>query len=171
MDPQLLALAPATFENLYHVGYLVPDVRAAMATFGERLQITWATPFEMDNGFVTATGEADSDRVRVAFSTAGPPYLELIEVVTRVGSIFAEPADGGIHHFGVYADRWRDEVARLVSAGMKLECVGSGLAFVRDPQLGLRIEIVSFKGRDFLTRILSGKLGEEYPLSSPSPGT
>jgi hypothetical protein len=37
MDPQLLALAPAAFENLYHVGYLVPDVRAAMATFGELL--------------------------------------------------------------------------------------------------------------------------------------
>ena len=169
MDPQLLALAPMTFENLYHIGYLVPDLPAAMATFEERLQITWAAPFEMENGFVTATGEADSDRVRVAFSTAGPPYLELVEVVPRVGSIFAEPAGGGIHHLGVYAERWRGEVARLVSAGMKLECTGSGLAFVRDPQLGLRIEIVSFKGRDFLTRILSGQLGEEHPLSSPSP--
>jgi hypothetical protein len=165
VDPQLLALAPATFENLYHVGYLVPDLLQAMETFGERLQISWAKPFEMPSGFVTAGGEDDSDVVRIAFSQAGPPYLELIEVVPRPGSIFAEPSGGGVHHFGIYAERWRDETARLVDAGMELERTGSGLAFVRDPATGLRIEVVSFKGRDFLTRILSGELGAEMPLS------
>jgi catechol 2,3-dioxygenase-like lactoylglutathione lyase family enzyme len=169
MDPALLALAPRAFENLYHVGYLVPDLRLAMATFGERLQITWATPFEMPSGFVTADGEPDSDLVRIAFSIGGPPHLELIEVVPRAGSIFAEPAGGGVHHVGIYADRWRDEVARLVAEGMELERTGAGVAFVRDPHLGLRIEVVSFKGRDFLTRILSGALGAEFPLGGPPP--
>jgi catechol 2,3-dioxygenase-like lactoylglutathione lyase family enzyme len=169
VDPQLLSLAPTTLENLYHVGYLVPDLPAAMATFGERLQITWATPFAMESGFVTAAGVPDSDWVRIAFSSAGPPYLELIEVVARAGSIFAEPVGGGVHHFGVYADRWRDEVARLVAAGMELERTGSGVAFVRDPQMGLRIEVVSFKGRDFMTRILSGELGAEHPLAGSPP--
>ena len=169
MDPLLLALAPSTFENLYHVGYLVPDLRAAMAAFGARLQITWATPFEMESGFVTATGEADSDVVRIAFSQQGPPYLELIEVVARPGSIFAEPAGGGVHHLGIYAERWRDEVARLVEHGMVLERTGAGVGFVRDPALGLRIEVVSFKGRDFMTRILSGELGAELPLSDAPP--
>jgi hypothetical protein len=169
VDPQLLTLAPATFENLYHVGYLVPDLRRAMATFGQRLQIEWATPFEMPSGFVTADGEDDSDVVRIAFSQAGPPYLELIEVVPRPGSIFAEPASGGVHHVGVYAERWRDEVARLVEAGMEVERTGAGVGFVRDPVLGLRIEVVSFKGRDFLTRILSGELGAELPLTDRRP--
>ena len=59
-------------------------------------------------------------------------------------------------------------MARLVAAGMELERTGSGVGFVRDPQLGLRIEVVSFKGRDFMTRILSGELGAEHPLPSPT---
>ena len=164
MDPQLLALAPTAIENVYHVGHLVPDLRSAMDALGRRLQMTWATPFEMDSGFETPDGEIDSDPVRIAFSAEGPPFLELIEVVPRAGSIFAQPSGGGIHHIGYYAERWRDEVARLTDEGMELERTGPGVAFVRDRALGMRFEVVSFKGRDFLTRILSGELGAEMPL-------
>ena len=161
----MVTLAPTTFENVFHVGYLVPDLLEAMATLGRQLQITWATPFEMESGFSTAAGEPDSDVVRIAFSTQGPPHLEIIEVVPRAGSIFAAPAGGGFHHFGIYADRWRDEVARLTDAGMELERTGAGVGFVRDPTVGVRGEVVSFKGRDFLTRILSGEMGAEHPLA------
>jgi catechol 2,3-dioxygenase-like lactoylglutathione lyase family enzyme len=164
MDPQLLALAPTAIENVYHVGHLVPDLLGAMDALSRRLQLTWATPFEMDSGFETPDGGVDSDPVRIAFSVQGPPFLELIEVVPRAGSIFAEPAGGGLHHIGYYAERWRDEVARLTADGMELERTGAGVAFVRDPDLGIRFEIVSFRGRDFLTRILSGELGAESPL-------
>ena len=164
MDPQLRSLAPTAIENVYHFGHLVPDLQPAMEAFGRRLQLTWSTPFEMASGFERADGEPDSDDVRIAFSAEGPPFLELIEVVPRKGSIFAEPAGGGFHHIGYYAERWRDEVARLTADGMELERRGAGVAFVRDPRLGTRFEIVSFKGRDFLTRILSGEMGEAHPL-------
>ena len=164
MDPQLQSLAPTAFENVYHFGHLVPDLQRAMEAFGRRLQLTWSTPFEMPSGFERADGEPDSDDVRIAFSAEGPPFMELIEVVPRQGSIFAEPAGGGFHHIGYYAERWRDEVARLTADGMELERRGPGVAFVRDPRLGTRFEIVSFKGRDFLTRILSGEMGEAHPL-------
>jgi catechol 2,3-dioxygenase-like lactoylglutathione lyase family enzyme len=165
MDPALLALGPAAIENLYHVGYVVPDLLEAMESLGRRLQITWATPFQMSTGFETADGGTDDQVTRFALSTQGPPYLELIQVVAAPTSIFAEPAGGGFHHFGVYAERWRDEVARLTDDGMALERTGAGLAFVRDPATGVRIEVVSFRGRPFLDRILSGELGAEYPLS------
>ena len=165
MDPDLRTLEPSLLANAYHVGHLVPDLLAAMDSLGRSLQVGWATPFEMDSGFETPDGEVDSDPVRIAFSLQGPPYLELIEVVPRAGSIFAEPAAGGMHHIGCYAGRWRDEAARLVDEGMVLERTGSGVAFVRDPTTGTRIEVVSFKGRDFLDRILSGELGAEHPLS------
>ena len=161
----MITLAPTCFENVFHVGYLVPDLLHAMDTLGRQLEISWATPFEMDSGFETASGEPDSDLVRIAFSGQGPPYLELIEVVPRAGSIFAEPSSGGYHHFGIYADRWRDEVARLTAGGMLLERTGAGVAFVRDPVLGVRVEVVSFKGQDFLRRILSGEMGAEHPLA------
>jgi hypothetical protein len=165
MDPSLATLAPAAIDNLYHVGYLVPDLLAAMDTLGRRLQVTWATPFQMGTGFQTPDGGTDDRVGRFALSKQGPPFLELIEVIAEPGSIFAEPAGGGFHHVGVYADRWRDEVARLTDDGMRLERVGAGLAFVRDPATGLRIEVVSFKGRPFLDRMLSGELGAECPLT------
>ena len=164
MDPELRSLSPTAIENVYHFGHVVPDLRSAMDAFGRRLQITWSTPFQMESGFERADGEPDSDEVRIALSAEGPPFLELIEVVPRPGSIFAEPAGGGLHHVGYYAERWRDEVARLTREGMELERWGPGVAFVRDAAVGVRFEIVSFKGRDFLTRILSGEMGDAHPL-------
>ena len=127
----MITLAPTAFENVFHVGYLVPDLLDAMDALGRQLEITWATPFEMESGFVTATGEPDSDVVRIAFSSQGPPYLEIIEVVPLAGSVFAEPSSGGYHHFGIVRERWRDEVARLTRAGMELERTGAGVGFVR----------------------------------------
>ena len=132
MDPELRSLSPTAIENVYHFGHVVPDLRSAMDAFGRRLQLTWSTPFQMESGFERADGEPDSDEVRIALSAEGPPFLELIEVVPRPGSIFAEPAGGGFHHVGFYAERWRDEVARLTGEGMELERWGPGVAFVRD---------------------------------------
>lgn len=165
MDPKLLALAPTVLENLYHVGFVVPDLRTAMDDFGRRLQIEWATPFEMKTGFETTDGRVDDRIGRFALSRSGPPFLELIEVIPDAGSIFSEPSGGGFHHVGVYAESWREELARLTDEGMLLERTGAGVGFVRDPGTGFRIEVVSFKGRPFLDRILSGELGREHPLS------
>ena len=165
MDPNLETLAASAFDNAYHVGHLVPDLVLAMQTLGRSMQITWAPPFEMRSGFVRPDGSDDDQTVRIAFSTSGPPYLELIEVVAAADSIFAEPRLGGMHHVGYYAQRWRDDVARLQDEGWQLERTGSGVAFLRDPGSGLRVEVVSFKGRDFLTQVLNGELAQAYPLT------
>ena len=165
MDPNLATLAPRAIDNLYHVGYLVPDLHAGMEAFGAHLQCTWTTPFQMGTGFELPDGGIDDRIGRFAFSAEGPPYLERIEVIDDPASIFAEPAAGGFHHVGVYAERWRDEVARLTGDGMELERTGAGVAFLRHPATGFRIEVVSFKGRPFLDRILSGELGADHPLT------
>lgn len=165
MDPTLEKLRSSAFDNVYHVGHLVPDLSAAMQTLAGAMQITWAPPFEMRSGFVRPDGSTDDQPVRIAFSASGPPYLELIEVVAVPGSIFAEPKLGGMHHLGYYARRWRDDVARLQDDGWELERTGAGVAFVRDPRSGLRVEVVSFKGRDFLTRVLNGEMARQYPLA------
>jgi catechol 2,3-dioxygenase-like lactoylglutathione lyase family enzyme len=165
VDPRLETLAASAFDNVYHVGHLVPDLAPAMHALGIGMHITWAPPFEMHSGFSRPDGSVDDQAVRIAFSTSGPPYLELIEVVGATDSIFAEPRLGGMHHVGYYAQRWRDDVARLQDDGWELERTGSGVAFLRDPRSGLRVEVVSVKGRDFLTRILSGDMGSQYPLT------
>lgn len=169
MDPTLQTLAASAFDNVYHIGHLVPDLSAAMRTLGDAMQISFAPPFEMRSGFVRPDGSADDQTVRIAFSASGPPYLELIEVVAAGDSIFAEPALGGMHHLGYYAQRWRDDVARLQGAGWELERTGAGVAFLRDPSSGLRVEVVSFKGRDFLARVLDGEMALAHPLTFPLP--
>lgn len=158
-------LTTSAFENVFHVGHLVPDLLKAMEILGRDLQLTWAPPFEMNSGFLRPDGSADDHPVRIAFSNQGPPYLELIEIVPVPGAIFAEPAAGGMHHYGYYAQRWRDDVARLVDEGWELERTGAGVAFVRDPRTGTRVEVVSHRGRAFLTQVLSGEMARAHPLS------
>ena len=165
MDPKLQTLSASAFDNVYHVGHLVPDLLPAMQSLAGAMQITWAPPFEMRSGFTRPDGSADDQTVRIAFSASGPPYLELIEVVAVADSIFAEPKLGGMHHVGYYAQRWRDDVARLQDDGWELERTGAGGAFLRDPRSGLRVEGVGGKGRDFLPRILDGAMAREYPLT------
>jgi Glyoxalase/Bleomycin resistance protein/Dioxygenase superfamily len=165
MDPRLETLAASAFDNIYHVGHLVPDLALAMQSLSGAMQITWAPPFEMRSGFVRPDGSPDDRSVRIAFSTSGPPYLELIEVVAAADSIFAEPSSGGMHHVGYYAQRWRDDVARLQDDGWELERTGAGVAFLREPRSAMRVEVVSFKGRDFLTRVLDGEMARLYPLT------
>jgi hypothetical protein len=165
MDPTLQTLAASAFDNVYHIGHLVPDLVPAMRSLTGALQIAWAPPFEMRSGFTRPDGSVDDQPVRIAFSLSGPPYLELIEVVAATDSIFAAPATGGMHHLGYYAQRWRDDTARLQDDGWELERTGAGVAFLRDPHSGLRVEVVSFKGRDFMTQVLSGEMGRRYPLA------
>lgn len=165
MDPTLQTLAASAFDNVYHVGHLVPDLAEAMDSLAGAMGITWAPPFEMGSGFTRPDGSADDQTVRIAFSISGPPYLELIEVVAVEDSIFAEPKLGGMHHLGYYAQRWRDDVTRLQDDGWELERTGAGVAFLRDPRSGLRVEVVSFKGRDFMARILDGSMADQHPLT------
>ncbi len=129
MDPRLETLAASAFDNVYHVGHLVPDLLPAMQTLADAMQINWAPPFEMRSGFVRPDGSADDRTVRIAFSASGPPYLELIEVVAAADSIFAEPKLGGMHHVGYYAQRWRDDVARLQDDGWELDARVQGSRF------------------------------------------
>lgn len=165
MDPNLAVLGPAVIDNVYHVAHVVPDLVDAMEVFGRDLQIEWATPFEMPSGFTFPDGTSDSQVTRIVFSKQGPMYLELIEVCTVPGSIFSEPASGGVHHYGYYADDWRADVDRFVANGWELERTNYGMAYVRDPRTGMRLEVVSFKGRDFMLQILSGEMGRRFPLS------
>ena len=52
--------------------------------------------------------------------------------------------------------------------GWELERTGAGVAFLRDPRSGLRVEVVSFKGRDFLAQVLSGEMARAHPLTERS---
>jgi hypothetical protein len=99
---------------MYHVGVVVPDVRAAMVQYGEALGFTWRAVG--DSTFdVLVEGEPRQARVAATYSLEGPPYLELVE--ERSGAVWAASALG-LQHVGLWTDDLEGSIARFEAAGM-----------------------------------------------------
>ena len=79
--------------DMYHVGVVVPDVRAAMTRYGEARQA----------------------RVAATYSLEGPPYLELVE--ERSGGVWAAAALG-LQHVGLWTDDLEGSITRFDAAGL-----------------------------------------------------
>ena len=129
-----------------------------MKEMGEQLGVDWAPPFTAHQTLQKRDGSSRTDRPEIAYSRQGPPHLEVIQGVEDPEAVCTIANGPGLHHFGIYVERWRREVDRLEQLGMTVEGIGNGMAYVRDP-LGMRYEIISFKGKDVLLNILSGKAG------------
>lgn len=78
-------------EPPFHIGILVRDIEAAVSDFGALL----GAKFEPVRTQQVATGET----VRLCYSLAGPPYVELMEM-TGTGQWSADQGEG-LHHIGV----------------------------------------------------------------------
>ncbi len=44
LNPMTGGLSPALYENLYHMGIVVPELGPAMSEISEQLGLTWAPP-------------------------------------------------------------------------------------------------------------------------------
>ncbi len=106
--------SPPAGLDMYHVGVVVPDVGAAMATYGEALGFTWSAVGDtvLD---VLVDGEARQARIAATYSLEGPPYLELVE--ERSGAVWAAGALG-LQHVGLWTDDLEGSVTRLEAAGL-----------------------------------------------------
>jgi hypothetical protein len=128
----------------FHVGYVVPDLPAAM----ERLEATagycWASPRVLPTSLRTADGTLSTD-VHLTYSVDGPPHLELIE--EQPGTIWARE-QRGLHHLGYWSSRFPEDVDRLIQEGFAFEAGAvdergalARFVYLREPQTGLRIEL------------------------------
>lgn len=104
----------ATGLDLYHVGVVVPDVRAAMEQYSALLGMTW-TRLGDSTLSVLVDGERRQARIAATYSQQGPPYLELVEELS--GGVWATGALG-LHHVGLWTDDLEGSVRRLEQAGM-----------------------------------------------------
>ena len=100
--------------DMYHVGVVVPDVRAAMAQYSEALGFTWSAVGDTTLD-VLVDGRARQARIAATYSLEGPPYLELVE--ERSGAVWAAGALG-LQHVGLWTDDLDGSVARLDAAGL-----------------------------------------------------
>ena len=123
---QLAPLLEATLgpgSNVYHVGFVVPDLDEAVARVGEALRLRFTEPMEMA-GLQLATPDGPRDAaLRLCYSTR-PVHVELIQSVP--GTLWdTEERERG-HHLGVWTDDVEVEGARLESLGMPAVWWGTG---------------------------------------------
>jgi hypothetical protein len=142
------------YENLYHMGLVVPDIDAAMAQMSAQLGLTWAPvrPFPVR---VSEGGRPPvSLDVLATYSQQGPPYFELIHAI---GDGLWSPANAGqLHHLGIFVDDVAAEVARLEALGFVTEMTGvlpdgglGGPVYLRN-SLGVRVELGGPQAREMV---------------------
>lgn len=104
--------------DIYHTGFVVPDLEAAQAEMSAVFGVTWTDVEDREMPVVTPDGPVLA-RLRFTYSQGGTPRIELLEPVP--GTIWETPSyaagPGGAHHVGAWADDFAATSAKLVDAG------------------------------------------------------
>lgn len=106
--------APPEGLDLYHVGVVVPDARAAMQQYTDALGFSW-TELGLSTLDVVVDGQPREARIAATYSREGPPYLEIVEEVS--GGVWA-PDALALNHVGMWTDDLAGSVRRLEAAGL-----------------------------------------------------
>lgn len=127
----------------FQVGFVVPDLEAAMAELAAGLGVEILGPLERD---------VPDGVLRIAFARTPPPYVELIQ--GPPGSLWDATEGGRMHHLGYWSDDLEADSARLEAVGMELE-LDLGFARYHRPGAGAgaRVELIDAGYRpEFLAR-------------------
>lgn len=101
--------------DVFHTGFVVPDLEAGMAELTELLGCTWAPLQSQRLPLRTPDGDVEID-LRFTYSTVAH-HLELIEAVP--GTVWAAQPAGSMatHHVGIWSDDVAGDSERLARAG------------------------------------------------------
>lgn len=152
-------LSPFAWENLYHVGMVVPDIRRAIAEISRQMGVAFEEPWPVTVNVRDERG-VGPETLTVTFGRQGPPFLELIEGAG--GGVWSAEGGPRLHHVGVWTEDLAGEVARLEGLGMRREASGVGpggelnlFAYLIGAD-GLRVEMVDGAGRFAMLKRLKG---------------
>jgi Glyoxalase/Bleomycin resistance protein/Dioxygenase superfamily len=139
----MLPLLPSV-EHCSHVGYVVPDLGAAMARLTASAGLRWAAARTLPLTLRTPAGEFSTE-LSLTYSVQGPPHLELI--AEQPGTIW-DSEHIGLHHLGYWSSRFADDIDALTRAGFAFEAGAvdehgtlTRFAYLREPYTGLRVEL------------------------------
>jgi methylmalonyl-CoA/ethylmalonyl-CoA epimerase len=139
----MVPLLPSV-QNCFHVGYVVPDLGAAMEQLTASAGLRWAAARTLPVTLRTPAGEISAE-LSLTYSVQGPPHLELI--AERSGTIWGSE-QAGLHHLGYWSSRFADDIDALTRAGFAFEAGSvdehgtlTRFAYLREPHTGLRVEL------------------------------
>jgi len=105
----------AAIHNLFfHVGFIVPDLDAAMEEFRVALGIGWRAPIDAVVPLLGPDGVVEAN-VYSVYSEGDPTAIELVESVP--GTPLAGNGDVSFHHLGFWTDRLADSSHDLDAHG------------------------------------------------------
>jgi len=137
--------APLNCQDLYHTGFMVPDLKAAQAQLSQSAGYRWTVPINGDLPIWTRARGSFQLVVEFVYSLQAP-HIELIQQLP--GTPWMPAPGNAAHHVGYWVDDVPTAANSLVRQGFSLEAHGlsdgpgpSMFAFLTDPN-GLRIEIV-----------------------------
>ena len=105
---------PAIHNPFFHVGFIVPDLDAAIEEFHVALGIVWRAPIAAIVPLLGPDGVVEAD-VNSVYSAGGPPAIELVQSVP--GTPLAGNGDVSFHHLGFWTDRLADSSLDLGAHG------------------------------------------------------
>lgn len=102
--------------ELYHVGYVVDDIEAAMAHYGAALGLSWAVVTPRVLRVVVDGADTPKDvELLATYSVQGPPYVELIQELS--GGVWG-PGSRRLDHLGYWVDDLPAAFAELSAKGL-----------------------------------------------------
>ncbi len=155
------------YQQLFHIGMLVPDVDAAMDEIGGSLGLTWArVQHTAQRSVWTPAGGLAHVALTFVYSCEGPQHIELLH--GSPGSVWDPATHRGAHHVGVWSDDIPADVALFESAGWHVAAAAlgpedgyGGFAYVAPPS-GLIVELVASAAKPrFATWFAGGSLGSD----------
>lgn len=144
--------------RVYHVGFVVQDMEAAMAHLGAALGITFVPPIELPYREITTPDGPKPAQLRLTYSTR-PVHVELIESCGDTLWDWESRQRG--HHLGVWADDMEAEADRLDAHGMpRLWWVrgddGKLIFSYHDTPYGFYLELVDSVAKPFYPAMFAG---------------
>lgn len=152
----LLAATLGATARVFHAGFVVRELDAAMRVLGEALGVDWAKPLETPAMKLrTPAGDIEIPGMRLTYS-AQPAHIELIEEVP--GTLWEAEAGMRGHHIGMWTDDLAGEVRRLEALGLPLHTHGldhagelSTFAY-HETTFGMYLELVDTAVKGFYSR-------------------
>ena len=141
------------YNDVFHVGIIVPEIEQGMEEIAKRFRETWPRPPGEANVRVRTKAGVSVLSSRFAYTAEGPPWLELIEAVP--GTVWEAGEGSRIHHLGAFVDDLDGEIERLTAEGADLEMTtvaedGSrvlGVSYINSA-LGVRLELLPSSSRE-----------------------
>lgn len=115
-------MASTLAQNVFQIGFVVPDIHKGMAFFKDKLGVPEFLFLE-NPGLETYLGQPAPLTVRLAFGWCGNTQIELIQPIAGVStySKFLEHnPQGGMHHYCTEVDNYAQGVKDMESCGFPL---------------------------------------------------